>query len=69
MVGTTEAREATSSAFYVYLEDVDAVYAAALAAGAESMETPGATPYGDRRAMVRDAWGNTWQIARWGGAG
>ena len=19
--------------------------------------------YGDRRAMVRDAWGNTWQIA------
>jgi uncharacterized glyoxalase superfamily protein PhnB len=20
-------------------------------------------PYGDRRAMVEDAWGNTWQIA------
>ena len=68
MVGSTEAREATSSAFYVYVEDVDAVHARAMAEGADSMEAPGETPYGDRRAMVQDAWGNTWQIARWGGA-
>ena len=23
----------------------------------------GRTPYGDRRCMIEDAWGNTWQIA------
>jgi tRNA-Thr(GGU) m(6)t(6)A37 methyltransferase TsaA len=48
---------------YVYVEDADSVYARALAAGALSMEPPLDTPYGDRRAMVRDAWGNIFQIA------
>jgi len=28
---------------------------------------PADMPYGDRRAMVRDEWGNTWQIATRGG--
>src|SRR3984957_4081075 len=32
-------------------------------AGAQSLEAPSNTPYGDRRAMVKDRWGNTWQIA------
>ena len=44
---------------YVYVDDADAVYTRALAAGAVSLEPPA----GDRRAMVRDEWGNTWQIA------
>lgn len=48
---------------YVYVEDVDAVYRKAVEAGAESLETPADQPYGDRRAMVRDMWGNLWQIA------
>ncbi|MCA3871704.1 MAG: VOC family protein, partial [Burkholderia sp.] len=26
-------------------------------------EAPADMPYGDRRAMVKDAWGNVWQIA------
>jgi len=27
------------------------------------------TPYGDRRATVKDRWGNTWQIATYRGGG
>jgi PhnB protein len=48
---------------YVYVEDADVAYRRALDAGAASLEEPLDTPYGDRRAMVRDPWGNVWQIA------
>jgi predicted enzyme related to lactoylglutathione lyase len=55
---------APSAAFlYVYVPDADATYARAIAAGARSLEAPQDMPYGDRRAMVEDRWGNTWQIA------
>ena len=48
---------------YVYVRDANAVYRRAIAAGAVSLEDPRDTPYGDRRAMVRDPFGNVWQIA------
>jgi len=48
---------------YVYVDDADAAYRRAVAAGAVSLEEPVDTPYGDRRAMVRDPFGNVWQIA------
>jgi uncharacterized glyoxalase superfamily protein PhnB len=48
---------------YVYVEDADRTYWRALAAGATSIEEPIDMPYGGRRAMVRGAWGNLWQIA------
>ncbi|HSF14553.1 MAG TPA: VOC family protein [Vicinamibacteria bacterium] len=48
---------------YVYVDDADGTYERAIQAGATSLEEPSDVPYGDRRAMVRDAWGNTWQIA------
>jgi uncharacterized glyoxalase superfamily protein PhnB len=48
---------------YVYVDDTDSTYRRAIAADATSLEEPADMPYGDRRAMVRDAWGNTWQIA------
>ena len=63
MVGSTIEREAVSAFLYVYVEDADTVYRLALEQGAKSLEEPRDTPYGDRRAMVRDPWGNTWQIA------
>jgi PhnB protein len=54
----------TVSAFlYVYVENVDETYRRAVEAGAETLELPSDLPYGDRRAMVKDAWGNLWQIA------
>lgn len=48
---------------YLYVGNIDAAYESALAAGATSIETPRETPYGDRRAIVRDPSGFLWQIA------
>jgi PhnB protein len=63
MVSEAGARRPLTAFLYVYVEDVDAAYARALAAGARSLEEPADLPYGDRRCMLEDAWGNTWQIA------
>ncbi|WP_175717445.1 VOC family protein [Burkholderia anthina] len=56
-------RDPMAAFLYVYVEDADATYRRAVAAGAMSLEAPSDMPYGDRRAMVKDAWGNVWQIA------
>nr|WP_175800626.1 VOC family protein [Burkholderia anthina] len=56
-------RDPMTAFLYVYVEDVDATYRRAVAAGAVSLEAPADVPYGDRRAMVKDAWGNLWQMA------
>ena len=56
-------RELFPAFLYVYVDDADEVYRRALAAGASSLELPLDTPYGDRRAMVRDPFGNVFQIA------
>jgi uncharacterized glyoxalase superfamily protein PhnB len=56
-------RNAMTAFLYVYVNDSDATYERALNAGACSLEEPFDTPYGDRRCMVEDKWGNTWQIA------
>ncbi len=63
LISSAGDRELFPGFLYVYVSDADAVYARALAAGAESVEAPLDTPYGDRRAMVRDPFGNTFQIA------
>jgi PhnB protein len=56
-------RDPLPAFLYVYVADTDATYRRAIAANATSHEAPTDMPYGDRRAMVSDAWGNTWQIA------
>ncbi len=55
--------ELTRSSVYVYVRDVDAVYARAMAAGATSIGAPEDKPYGERGAGVKDPFGNTWWIA------
>jgi len=60
-------REPMPACLYVYVENADETYQRAIAAGAESIERPADMPYGDRRATVRDSWGNVWQIATYGG--
>jgi len=45
------------------VEDTDRVFQRALDRGAKSLEEPQDMPYSDRRAMVRDPWHNTCQIA------
>lgn len=48
---------------YVYVDDCDAAYARAIAAGAESLMAPADMFYGDRHGGVKDAAGNSWWIA------
>jgi PhnB protein len=52
-----------SMAFHVFVDDVDAVYATALAAGGESLGEPADRPYGERSGFIKDAYGNHWYIA------
>lgn len=63
MVTPAGARDPFPAFLYVYVGEADAAYRRAVAAGAETLEAPLDTPYGDRRAMVRDPFGNVWQIA------
>jgi PhnB protein len=52
-----------TTALHVYVEDTDAVYEKALAAGAVSMDEPEDHEYGERGASVKDPAGNFWYIA------
>jgi PhnB protein len=67
MVSGAGPRNPMPAFLYLYVEDADATYRRALDAGATSLEAPADTPYGDRRAMVKDPCGNDWQIATYGG--
>jgi PhnB protein len=51
------------AAFHVFVDDVDATYARAIAAGGTSLGEPADRPYGERSGFVRDAYGNHWYIA------
>jgi uncharacterized glyoxalase superfamily protein PhnB len=63
MVSSAGERDLFPAFLYVYVDNADRTYRRALDAGAESIEGPLDTPYGDRRAMVRDPFGNVFQIA------
>lgn len=63
MVTSAGERELFPAFLYVYVDDADSTYQRALDAGAETVEAPLDTPYGDRRAMIRDPYGNLFQIA------
>ena len=68
MISDAGIRNTMTAFLYVYVNDADEIYRRAINAGAQSLEEPVDTPYGDRRAMVEDKWGNTWQIATPAGA-
>ena len=63
MVTAASERDPFPAFLYIYVDEPDHVYQRALEAGATSLEAPLDTPYGDRRAMVRDPFGNVFQIA------
>jgi PhnB protein len=63
MVSAAGEREAFPGFLYVYVEDAAATCRRALESGATSLEAVWDTPYGDRRGMVKDPWGNICQIA------
>lgn len=63
MINEIGVRGPTPAFLYIYVPDADEAYRRALLAGAVSLEEPKDLPYGDRRAMIEDRWGNVWQIA------
>jgi uncharacterized glyoxalase superfamily protein PhnB len=63
MVSPVGERDRFPAFLHVYVADADETYRRAIDAGAEAIEPPLDTPYGDRRAMVRDPYGNVFQIA------
>ncbi|WP_040587985.1 VOC family protein [Sciscionella marina] len=63
MVSGIEERGEFPAFLYIYVENADAAFHRALDAGAESLEEPADMFYGDRRAMIRDPFGNILQIA------
>ena len=48
---------------YLYVPDVDAAFARAVAAGAKPLHEPATMFYGDRHGAVVDANGNQWWVA------
>ncbi|MEZ0068159.1 PhnB protein [Streptacidiphilus sp. MAP12-20] len=50
----------TSVVLHVYVPDVDAVTAQAVAAGAELLTPAADMPYGIRQSMLRDPFGHVW---------
>jgi PhnB protein len=63
MIGGAHGFPPATAMLYVYVDDCDAAYARAIAAGAESLMAPADMFYGDRHGGVRDASGNSWWIA------
>lgn len=65
--GAAAAHGNLASALHVYVDDCDAAYRRAIAAGATTllgtMGEPADRPYGERSAYVADAFGNYWYIA------
>jgi len=63
MISSSDERSVFPAFLYVYVDDADATFERAVEAGATVIEDPVDTPYGDRRAMVSDPFGNVFQIA------
>jgi PhnB protein len=51
------------AAFYLYVDDADALYARAVAAGGKGTHAPADQTYGDRMGTIEDPWGNEWFVA------
>ena len=50
-------------ALHVFVDDADATFAKAIAAGGTSIGDPEDRPYGERSGFIRDPYGNSWYIA------
>ncbi|HEY7596555.1 MAG TPA: VOC family protein [Actinophytocola sp.] len=53
----------TPVTLHLYVDDVDAAFATALAAGATSLMDPADQFWGDRYAMIQDPFGHRWSLA------
>jgi PhnB protein len=62
MVGGKDDSNPLPTMLFLYVDDVDADYRQALAAGGTSLMEPAESGDGDRRAGVQDPFGNQWWI-------
>lgn len=53
----------TIASVYLYVTDVDDVFAKAIASGARALAEPEDKPYDERQGGIVDSFGNTWWIA------
>ena len=60
----TESAPARPCVLFVFTDDVDGVYNAALRAGAASIVAPMDQPSGIRESAFYDPWDNRWWVAR-----
>lgn len=58
-----QSRGGTTVSLLIYVENADAVFAKALAAGATEMKPLCDQFYGDRSGTVVDPWGHVWTVA------
>jgi PhnB protein len=61
--GAADVMPIRAVAFHVFVKDVDATFARAIAAGATSLGAPADRHYGERAGFVSDPFGNHWYIA------
>ncbi len=59
-MGEAHEPQSLPSQFFLYVEDCDASYRRAIAAGATSVEEPTDKPYGHRTAVILDPFGYQW---------
>jgi len=55
--------QGTTCALYMYVDDCDAAFQRALAAGASALHPVATRPWGDQEGLVRDLFGHLWAIA------
>ena len=58
-----ETMSAMPASYYLYVDDVDKTFAAAIKHGAQRVFDPADMPYKERQAGVTDPSGNTWWIS------
>ena len=63
-LGDPDPAESQPRTFYLYVDDADALYHRAVAAGATALAPPADMFYGDRVGSVQDSTGTLWYIAR-----
>ena len=65
MVSGSEIRGEYPACLYVYVDNVEDRFKRAKSNNIDVIEEPLLTPYGDKRAVIKDYWGNMWQIAEY----
>jgi PhnB protein len=63
LTDAVEGWPASSSHVHIYVQDVDAIYERALAAGATAVKAPAQEDDADRRGGFIDAGGTTWWVS------